>query len=487
VFVLRPADQGDPGLGARERAESPGAAQTTPPVPAKIKFRCGCGAGLTVPGSLAGRGARCAKCGSIVNVPAENKRGDLDDVDSLVASLMKGDPVSPAAAAATPPSAKPTRRVSDRPGIAPPVETPSRVPKAVAGKPKVCPCCKQSWPANAIICTDCGINLKTGRALMTTQDENLDQIYAYTEGILRWLSWIVWSGLYPMASEAFGLRKPWVVRGIAIITILVSVWFMIAYIYTDSSDPGLKNLMLWSGDVDLRTALKDEGISEDMIDSVAEMGLDLEAGEYHPHQLVTHAFLHAGPIHLAGNLLFLMVLGSRVNALIGNILTVILYPLLAIAAGVAHMAASAGGMQHPMLGASGAVMGLAGMYLVLFPTPKVHTIGWVRPWPLGLSLWFMPPLLIALMRLRMRVFVARGFWVVLFYIAFDVVFTVFGLEDEVAHWAHLGGFLAGAGIALVLIFSRLVNARGGDLISAVLGRHAWQLLGKPNRRTLTLW
>jgi membrane associated rhomboid family serine protease len=127
------------------------------------------------------------------------------------------------------------------------------------------------------------------------------------------------------------------------------------------------------------------------------------------------------------------------------------------------------------------------MYLILFPTPKVHTIGWVRPWMFGLSLWFMPLMLIALLRLRMRTFVTRGFWVVLFYIAFDVVYTVFGLEDEVAHWAHLGGFLAGAGIALVLLFSRLINARGGDLVSAVLGRYAWQLLGKPNRKTLTLW
>jgi len=71
--------------------------------------------------------------------------------------------------------------------------------------------------------------------------------------------------------------------------------------------------------------------------------------------------------------------------------------------------------------------------------------------------------------------------------AFDVIYTVFGLEDEVAHWAHLGGFLAGAGIAIILMVSRLVNARGGDLVSVVLGRHSWKLLGKPNRPGLTLW
>ena len=68
-----------------------------------------------------------------------------------------------------------------------------------------------------------------------------------------------------------------------------------------------------------------------------------------------------------------------------------------------------------------------------------------------------------------------------------MIYTAFGLEDEVAHWAHLGGFLAGAAIALTLMLSRLVNARAGDLVSVVLGRHAWKLLGKPNRPGFTLW
>jgi len=128
-----------------------------------------------------------------------------------------------------------------------------------------------------------------------------------------------------------------------------------------------------------------------------------------------------------------------------------------------------------MLGASGAIMGLAGMYFVLFPVHKVHMAAWLR-WG-----FFLP------IHLELGMFAVRGFWVVLFYIAFDVAFTALGAEDDVAHWAHLGGFLAGAGLALVLLFSRLVNARGGDILSAVLGRHAWALIGKPYRKTVTLW
>ena len=51
-----------------------------------------------------------------------------------------------------------------------------------------------------------------------------------------------------------------------------------------------------------------------------------------------------------------------------------------------------------------------------------------------------------------------------------------------AHWAHLGGMLAGITIALLLLVTRLVNARGGDILSVTLGRHAWALIGRPRMR-----
>jgi membrane associated rhomboid family serine protease len=126
----------------------------------------------------------------------------------------------------------------------------------------------------------------------------------------------------------------------------------------------------------------------------------------------------------------------------------------------------------PMIGASGAVMGLAGMYFVLFPIHQVHMAAWLR--------WFgydFTP------RLSLKMWSMRGYWVVLFYIAFDVLYTAFGIEDNVAHWAHLGGFGVGAGIALIMLLSRTINARGCDIISAILGKRAWALVGRPNRDT----
>ena len=305
-----------------------------------------------------------------------------------------------------------------------------------------------------VLCVACGVDLKTGRPVMMTRDDHLDDAYMYAEGVLQWLSWLIGVGVYPIASEAFGLRKPWVARGIGVLTIVVSLWFL-AGLYSDSIDAGMMNLMLWSG--------------HDT--HFAELGLDVG---FRGCQLITHAFLHGDLLHLAGNMLFLFVFGTRVNALIGNLLTLVLYPSLAVAAGLAQMAATAQEELRPMIGASGAVMGLAGMYLVLFPAHKVHMAAW---WRWGLVGGF---------RLNLKIWALRGFWVVLFYIAFDVLYTVIGLEDNVAHWAHLGGFLAGVALALALMSARLVDARGGDLLTVVLGRFAWPIIGKPNRPGISL-
>jgi membrane associated rhomboid family serine protease len=147
---------------------------------------------------------------------------------------------------------------------------------------------------------------------------------------------------------------------------------------------------------------------------------------------------------------------------------VILYPLLAIASGLIYTYTAQGEPPHPLIGASGAIMGLAGMYLVMTPTPNVHMVAWWR-WIFMLRT-----------QLYQKIFAWRGFWVLLFYISFDVIYTTFGIRDSVAHWAHLGGFLAGMALGLLLLVTRLVNARGGDLLTALLGRRAWPLVGKPD-------
>jgi membrane associated rhomboid family serine protease len=195
------------------------------------------------------------------------------------------------------------------------------------------------------------------------------------------------------------------------------------------------------------------------------------AEDFHAYQLITHALLHGGILHWAGNMLFLLVFGLRVNELIGDLKFSIVYPVLAIAAGLSYMLASSHQPLHPCLGASGAIMGLAGMYFVFFPVQHIHVAFWAR---LGMLTGF---------RLSYKVFRMRGFWLLLLWVGFNDLLPMLlgGGSDGVAHWAHLGGFLSGAAIAIGLLIARLASARGADLMSVVLGRHVWPLLGKPNQ------
>jgi membrane associated rhomboid family serine protease len=392
------------------------------------------------------------------------------------------------------------------------VERPE-APDAGGSERVACPGCLKLLPANAKICVECGIDIRTGRAILTSQDSDPDSLYLKTEEVIRTLSWIIPFGIYPVASEALGTRKPYVVRALAALTVLISLWFF-AYEYSNSLKMRqYKNLMLWCGhaepppemlvdyylhepnygDVDAWNARYRELQGKapprkarvrraTLIDVMPDVDAKVLAaaykrltpeqqclGRFRASQLLSHVFLHGDKLHLAGNMLFLLVIGSRVNALIGNVATIILYPLLGVAAALLHMHMSATLPPHANLGASGAIMGLSGMYLVLLPVHKVHMVIWWRlPW-------------IAVFRLAFKMFAVRGFLVVLLYIGFDVVATALGSDDNVAHWAHLGGFGAGIVAGLILLFSRLVNCRGGDIVSALLGRRAWALVGMPNR------
>lgn len=225
----------------------------------------------------------------------------------------------------------------------------------------------------------------------------------------------------------------------------------------------------------------DERMTEEELRELERMSrMPSGAGERHTpdgvgfqwYQPLTCAFLHGGLMHFAGNMLFLIVFGMRVNELVGNLKFAIIYPVLAVCSALAYLA-SASGPVHPMLGASGAIMGLAGMYFVFFPIQKVHTAIWLRVW--------------SLVRLRTwcgyKVFAMRGFWLLLLWIGFnDGLPMLLGSRDGVAHWAHMGGFLSGAGLALLLMITRQTNAGGADILSVTLGKKAWAILGKPSGR-----
>lgn len=380
-----------------------------------------------------------------------------------------------------------------------------------------CPSCEQRLPRGGKICVQCGIHVPSGRPLLMTKGLDEDALAIRADTWIRILSWFIPFGLFPVASEAFGTRKPYVTWVIAALTIATSTVFLISYKMTDEESVALSNLMLQSGSVEhtqerARQAVdKFNKIENDEAAAIAEPPLsapndssdptfaDIEE-ELHKfvtdframhaseqidrgvgfrwYQLLTHAFLHDPGsvlgmlVHLAGNMLFLLVFGTRVNELIGTLKFAIVYLLLAVAAGAVHMLASRNELLTPTIGASGAVMGLAGMYFIFFPVHRVHMAIWFRgglltKWQCVYKLFRMP-----------------GFWLLVMWIVWNDVLPVFLFKsrwDSTAHWAHLGGFMAGAAVALILLIARLETARGGDILSYALGRHAWPLIGKPDR------
>jgi membrane associated rhomboid family serine protease len=152
-----------------------------------------------------------------------------------------------------------------------------------------------------------------------------------------------------------------------------------------------------------------------------------------PMTLITSMFLHGAWAHLLGNMLFLWLFGRGVESALGAARLLLFYLTCGIAAGLTQ-AFTNPGEEVPMIGASGAIAGVLGAYLVLHPRGNVTVLVWffifIRliavPAVILLGLWFLLQLLSA--------------------VATDPN------EPGVAFWAHVGGFLAG--MALVLLFRR---------------------------------
>jgi membrane associated rhomboid family serine protease/DNA-directed RNA polymerase subunit RPC12/RpoP len=145
--------------------------------------------------------------------------------------------------------------------------------------------------------------------------------------------------------------------------------------------------------------------------------------------LFGYMWLHGNVFHLLGNMLFLWVFGNAVCAKVGNLRYLFLYVLLGVTAGMVHLLVSHGGV----VGASGAINGVVGMYLVLFYQNEITCV---------FAFWLIVPYI--------RVFAVSSIWMILFWMGWNVVGTLIPGSSHVAYFAHLGGFGAGFGIALLM-------------------------------------
>ncbi|HIQ03729.1 MAG TPA: rhomboid family intramembrane serine protease [Desulfurococcales archaeon] len=181
--------------------------------------------------------------------------------------------------------------------------------------------------------------------------------------------------------------------------------------------------------------------------------------------LVTSMFLHAGPIHLIGNMIYLYIFGDNIEDYMGSKRYLLFYILAGLGAHLFHLLSvliipaniryysymywGYDPLLIPAVGASGAISGVLGAYILLYPKAKVKVISlfWFLPVVILVPAWYF----IGLWFLYQLVL---GFW------------TLTGIPTGVAYWAHIGGFLTGMALTPILGRRRdeyrLVTLLGGD-------------------------
>jgi len=155
-----------------------------------------------------------------------------------------------------------------------------------------------------------------------------------------------------------------------------------------------------------------------------------------PVWMFTYQFVHGDLLHLIGNMAFLFVFGNAVNAKLGHWQFLLCYLLLGAVAGLAWLPFSRG---LPLVGASGAIMGIVGLFVVLFPRNDVEVFYWFGILWAGVT----------------RI---AAYWVVLFFVLTDLIGVVLDQSGPVAYVAHLAGALGGFGVGLALVHWRVVRS-----------------------------
>jgi membrane associated rhomboid family serine protease len=170
--------------------------------------------------------------------------------------------------------------------------------------------------------------------------------------------------------------------------------------------------------------------------------------------IFTSMFLHGGELHLLGNMLFLWIAGDNVEDRLGHLPYLVFYLLCGVAGAAAHIVMALGPMSSmaavPTLGASGAISGVLGAYVVFFPRSKIKFMIW---------------LIIFIRYFTLPSWGAIGFWIVSQILLARQQFqgTAQGEQMTIAVFAHLGGFAFGMTWAiLVRLFGKSPPKSRGD-------------------------
>ena len=213
------------------------------------------------------------------------------------------------------------RIAADPPPLPPPVP---RIPAPVfpSGPDKVCPSCGRRLPSNAKLCIGCGIDLQSGRSLITSRSIDKEELYGNVDRVVSWISWIMPLAFFPIASDAYGRFRPTAIRAlVAVIIVVSSLNWIVGLTDGRAAHQPLgpwPDMLLWAGSQP----------------NLLLIGLE---GKFHWYQLLTNTFLHTDIFHLGGNMVFLLVFGQAINAVLGQWKTVVIYLFLAVAASLAFL------------------------------------------------------------------------------------------------------------------------------------------------------
>jgi membrane associated rhomboid family serine protease len=208
-----------------------------------------------------------------------------------------------------------------------------------------------------------------------------------------------------------------------VITIALIVINVLVFVYELLLGPRLDNFMLYYGFIPARF--------------VWQQSLDFyDFSRFIP--VFTSMFLHAGPMHLIGNMWMLWIFGDNVEDCMGRGRFVMFYLMCGVTS-VLVQTFSAPQSQMPLVGASGAISGVLGAYFLTYPKARVLTL---------------VPVFIIFYLVDIPAFFFLGFWFLLQFIqGYSYSITADGsMAGQVAWWAHVGGFLAG--VFLVHFFRR---------------------------------
>jgi membrane associated rhomboid family serine protease len=158
-------------------------------------------------------------------------------------------------------------------------------------------------------------------------------------------------------------------------------------------------------------------------------------------QYFSYQFLHAGWMHLIGNMLFLFVFGNAVEDRLGKVGYLFFYLAVGVIAGLGHSAIES----NPVLGASGSVAGVTGAYLALFPLSNVTIVYW----------WIVP-----------GSFEVSSMLLILFQVAQNVLFQLGGVAGT-AYLAHLAGYTGGFVFGMGLLMLRVLPREPYDMLSLI--------------------